>query len=100
MIYCFSRKCDVCNKTFRTERGLKLHASKSGSASQCSRYHEMSSKAAKIRRNRERRQATKNVKIADTDFSNWNGKIPKGTHYGTNEKIMCLNLISVRKMHN
>ena len=59
----------------------------------------MSSKAKKIRQNRERKKATKNVKIADTDFTSWNGKIPKGTHYGTNEKIICLNLISVRYVH-
>ena len=95
MISC-CRTCPVCQKTFQTKRGLRMHCSGESKASQCYRHQEITGRASIIKANRERRAASKKAKISNTDFTSWKGNIAKGTHFSTVTKTVILNLISVR----
>ena len=91
----FSRSCKACGQTFPTKRGLKIHAKKSSSASLCRRYGDLSLKAASIKDLKDRKSAAASSKPSQVDLSSWDGKIKKGSNYGTLAKTICLNAIKV-----
>ena len=97
IIISYFRTCPTCDKTFKSDLGLKRHIKLDGSASQCKRDYDNKIKAKIIQGNMDRKAASKKAKISGTDFSGWNRKIPQATHYCELAKKLCLNLISVRQ---
>ena len=46
---------------------------------------------------KDRKTATANSKASQVDLTCWDGKIKKGSNYGTLAKTICLNAIKVSK---
>ena len=94
------RKCDSCLRTFKTARGLKLHAKKSGQFSQCYRNNDVTVKASKIKSAEVRKNEAKAVKPSKVSLTNWDGAISKGTKFCKNVKTICLNILQVSAIFN
>ena len=86
------RTCEICQRTFKSEKGLLQHAGRDGKASSCHRYQHVKTKASKIKKIRTRRKKAKKTPVSKVDLTGWNRAIAPGTHYTKNAKQI-LNLI-------
>ena len=91
----YFRKCDSCLRTFKTARGLKLHAKKSGQFSQCYRNNDVTVKASKIKSAEVRKNEAKTVKPSKVSLADWDGGFAKGTTLCEKVKKVCLNVLQV-----
>ena len=95
MLFLIFRTCEVCQKVFKSEKGLKAHAGKGGKATNCHRLQNVKNRAEKIESNQMRKIQAKKQKASKVDLSTWDGLIPRATQYTKLAKTLCLNLISV-----
>ena len=82
-------------RTFKTPRGLKNHAKKSGLMSQCRRNEEVKVKASKIKLAQARKIKAKTVRPSKVDLSGWDGAFKQGTTYCQKLKTALLNILQV-----